>query len=137
MTEGNPRLATATLDSGARPYEQNIRTGHHQLVSDEPTAVGGADAGPTPYGLLVAALASCTSITLRMYADRKGWPLGAVHVACTILREGDVERIERTITLSAALPAEQRDRLAEIAEKTPVTKTLKRGVAIATTVVAS
>ena len=69
-----------------------------------------------------------------MYADRKGWQLGPVHVDVVFLREHDTERIERTIKLDAALTAEQRARLTEIAEKTPVTKTLRRAVAIHTTV---
>jgi len=99
------------------------------------TVLGGDDAGPAPYNLLVAALAACTSITLRMYADRKGWELGPVHVDVTFLREQDVERIERTIKLAPTLTAEQRTRLAEIAEKTPVTKTLKRSIAITTVLV--
>jgi putative redox protein len=128
-------IATAHLDSGTAKYEQSIRIGHHAVVADEGAALGGADAGPAPYGLLLAALAACTSITLRMYADRKGWELGPVHVDATFVREQDVERIERTIKLAPTLTAEQRARLAEIAEKTPVTKTLKRSTAITTVVV--
>jgi putative redox protein len=126
-------LATAHLDSGATRHAQSIRVGRHTLVADEHAELGGTDAGPPPYGLLLAALAACTSITLRMYADRKGWELGAVHVDLVIEREAELERIARTITLGAALSPEQRARLAEIAEKTPVTKTLKRAVAIHTT----
>jgi putative redox protein len=68
-----------------------------------------------------------------MYARRKGWELGAVHVDVVLVRDDDVERIDRTIKLGSALTPEQRTRLAEIADKTPVTKTLKRGTAIATT----
>src|SRR5579862_3534400 len=127
-------LASAHLDSGTAPFAQRIRVGHHELIADEPPAQGGADAGPAPYALLLAALAACTSITLRMYADRKGWTLGAVHVDLSIDRRGDVETITRTIRLAAALTDEQRARLAEIAEKTPVTKTLRRGTAIETTI---
>ena len=133
MTASDARLATAHLDSGTAPYEQRIRIGKHELVADEPAVLGGADAGPPPYGLLLSALAACTSITLRMYADRKGWELGAVHVNLVMVREHDEERIDRTIKLAPAVTPEQRARLAEIAEKTPVTKTLKRGTPIHTT----
>ena len=128
------RLATAHLVNGGAPYEQHIRIGHHELLADEPAAQGGGDAGPSPYGLLLASLGACTAITLRMYAERKGWDLGPVRVDLEIVRDGDLERIARTIELGPALNAEQRARLAEIAEKTPVTKTLKRATPILTSV---
>lgn len=129
------RVASAHLDSGAAPHAQTIHVGHHTLVSDEPVALGGGDAGAPPYGLLLAALGACTSITLRMYADRKGWTLGPVHVDLVFSREGETEQIERTIRLDPSVPADQRARLAEIADKTPVTKTVRRGTAITTTFV--
>jgi putative redox protein len=129
------RLATAHLTSQPARYAQSIRVGHHELVADEPVALGGADAGVAPYGLLVASLAACTSITLRMYAERKGWELGEVKVDLEMTRDGDAETIKRTIQLgAAALSVEQRQRLGEIADKTPVTKTLQRSIAITTTV---
>jgi putative redox protein len=129
------RLATAHLTSQPARYAQSIRVGHHELVADEPVALGGADAGVAPYGLLVASLAACTSITLRMYAERKGWELGEVKVDLEMMRDGDAETIKRTILLgAAALSVEQRQRLGEIADKTPVTKTLQRSIAITTTV---
>lgn len=123
------------LDSGIAPYEQHLMIGRHAITADEPASLGGADAGPAPYGLLLAGLAACTSITLRMYADRKGWTLGKVHVDCAFERQGDEESIRRTIKLASGVTEEQRARLAEIAEKTPVTKTLKRGTPIHTTAV--
>ncbi|HEY3802983.1 MAG TPA: OsmC family protein [Kofleriaceae bacterium] len=127
------RIATAHLVSGTARYEQHIRVGHHELVADEPAALGGGDTGVSPYGLLLASLAACTAITLRMYAERKGWELGTVRVDLEMTREGEVETIARTIELAPALTAEQRARLGEIADKTPVTKTLRRGTAIVTT----
>ena len=128
------RIAAAHLDSGSARYAQTIRVGHHTITADERAPQGGGDAGPAPYELLLAALGACTSITLRMYAERKGWELGPVHIDLSFVREGDVERIERTIRVAATLTEEQRTRLGEIAEKTPVTKTVKRGTPIATTV---
>jgi putative redox protein len=127
------RIASVHVDGGAPKYAQSIRIGRHAIVSDEPEHGGGADAGPAPYGLVLAGLGACTSITLRMYADRKGWDLGPVHVDLVMVRDGDAERIERTIRLAASVTTEQRTRLAEIAEKTPVTKSVRRGTAIVTT----
>jgi putative redox protein len=127
-------VATAHLESGAAPYAQQIRVGHHVVPSDEPSARGGGDTGPSPVGLLLAALASCTSITLRMYAERKAWDLGTVHVDLRLMRVGGAERIERTIRIGAALAPEQLARLGEIADKTPVTKMIGSGVPIATRV---
>jgi putative redox protein len=135
MNSDDVHLATVHLDSGNAPYAQTIRAGRHTLAADEPAALGGGDAGPAPYGLLLSALVACTSITLRMYADKKGWQLGPVHVDASMFREADGERIERTIKVASGLTDEQRAKLAEIAEKTPVTRTVKRGTPIATTVV--
>jgi putative redox protein len=132
MSDHDGLLARVHLDSGDAPYVQSMRAGRHELTADEPPSVGGADAGPGPYNLVVAGLIACTSITLRMYADRKGWQLGPVHIDATMRRDGDVEIIERTITLAATVTAEQQAKLAEIAEKTPVTKTLKRATTIVT-----
>jgi putative redox protein len=132
VPEGERLLLTAHLVGGGAAYAQRITVGHHVVTSDEPASRGGTDAGPSPTGLLLAALAACTSITLRMYADRKGWELGTVHVGLKLLHAGDAQRIERTIHVAAPLTPEQQARLLEIAEKTPVTKTLKTGLPIAT-----
>jgi putative redox protein len=120
------------LDSRDANYAQDLRIGKHQLVADEGPSLGGQDAGPSPYAFVLAGLAACTSITLRMYAERKGWQLGPVHVDAVFLKAGDDEHIERTIKLAPGLTDEQRARLAEIADKTPVTKTLGRGTPIVT-----
>jgi putative redox protein len=135
MTTDDVLLATVHLDGGSERYAQTIRAGRHLLVADEPKVLGGADAGPAPYGLLLSALVACTSITLRMYADKKGWELGPVHVDASMFRDGEGDRIERTIKVAPALTDEQRAKLAEIAAKTPVTKTLSRGTNIQTRVV--
>lgn len=114
-------------------FVQDIRTRSHHLTADEPQSLGGTDTGPAPYELLLSGLAACTAITLRMYADRKGWDLGRIEVHAKFLhREDDSETIDRVVTLSAALTPEQQARLADICEKTPVTKTIKRGTPIHT-----
>ncbi|MBZ6075634.1 OsmC family protein [Microvirga puerhi] len=126
-------MATIHLASAAG-YRQEIRARTHTLTADEPASLGGTDSGPSPYELLLASLAACTSLTLRMYADRKGWELGRVEVDARFARdEAGTESITREVRLSAPLSPEQQTRLAEICEKTPVTKTLKRGTPIATT----
>jgi uncharacterized OsmC-like protein len=118
-------------------YAQEIRAGRHTLRADEPVTSGGNDTGPDPYALLLSALGACTAMTIRMYADRKGWPLERVTVRlgqqkvhakdcadCETNGEAMIDRITRTIELAGALSAEQKARLVEIAEKCPVHRTL-------------
>lgn len=134
--EGEQPIAMVSLTS-ATGYRGEVRAGRHVLVTDEGPDLGGDDQGPGPYQLLLAGLAQCTAATLRMYANRKGWALGEVKVRARLLRTGDgatkVERIERTITVSGDLTEEQKNRLAEIASRTPVTRSLRAGLAIDTT----
>lgn len=112
---------------------QEIRARAHLLHSDEPLSRGGTDTGPAPYELLLASLAACTSLTLRMYADRKGWELGRITVEARFRRDDDgTETIDRDVTFDRPLDAAQQSRLADICEKTPVTRTLRRGLAIST-----
>ena len=127
-------VARTSLES-TTGYAQKVRAGHHELAADEPVHAGGTDTGPSPYGLVLSGLGACTSITLRMYAERKGWDLGTLHVELRMFKDPDgKERIERTVRLgNQALTAEQRAKLAEIAEKTPVTRSIRNGVPIATT----
>jgi len=127
-------MTTAHLNSVGPPYEQAIRVGGHALIADEGPGLGGQDKGAPPYGYLMAGLAACTSITLQMYAARKGWDLGEIDVDAKFVKDGDDERVERVVRLAPHVTAEQRARLAEIVEKTPVTKTLKRALTIATRV---
>lgn len=126
---------------------QEIEIGPFRLRSDEPVELGGSGLGPTPYGLLCAALGACTSMTLRLYARSKGWPLEEVVVvvrhdkiyakdcAECETREGRIDRIEREITLVGALDEGQRRRLLEIADKCPVHRTLTREVQVVTRLV--
>jgi putative redox protein len=125
-------LAHATADIGTGNYTVSLVAGHHSLLADEGTAAGGQDAGATPHELLCAALGACTAITLRMYAQRKEWPLHAVHVDVLMHTEGKVHTMTRRLRLTGELDETQRARLADIAERTPVTLTLKQGVAIST-----
>lgn len=131
-TAGNRILARARADLGTEDYPVAIRAGHHDLVADEPPALGGRDAGPAPYEYLLSGLGACTAITLRMYAKRKQWDLRLVHVDLRFVQSGKDSRIERSITVEGDLSDDQRARLADIAERTPVTLTLKAGVTIET-----
>jgi putative redox protein len=117
-------------------FAQQIASGHHRLTADEPIARGGSDSGASPYELLLASLGACTSITLRMYAGRKEWELGKITVGLRYTASDDQKgHIDRRLSFSKPLTAEQTQRLLEIAGKTPVTKTLSDGVTIATTIV--
>jgi putative redox protein len=129
---------------GTDPFSTVVEAGRHTLLADEPTDVGGADTGPSPYDLLLAALGSCTVMTLRLYAAKKGWPLGDVSVALAHDRiyaadcadcetkDGHVDRISREITLAGDLTAEQRAALLRIAERCPVHRTLTSEIRIET-----
>ncbi len=127
-------MARANAHIGTVDYATTIEVAGRTITADEPPANGGQDAGLAPYDLLTSSLAACTAITLRMYAERKGWPLTGADVAIHFYREEAKEIIERTITLHGDLTDEQKARLGDISERTPVTKTLKAGLEINTTV---
>jgi putative redox protein len=129
---GNLLLGIAKVEGLGKPWAQTISLGRHHLSADEPIVAGGTDAGPAPFQLLLASLGACTSITLEMYAARKGWQLGQLTLTLTMHREGDADRVERVLHCSAELTAEQQARLLEIAGKTPVTKVLLRSLPITT-----
>jgi putative redox protein len=127
-------VATATVTSEEKPYGVRIDAGGHVLRGDEPADHGGADTGPPPFGLLLSGLGACTAITLRMYAERQSWPLTGVDVKLTyIVKDRNSRWIDRLITVHG-VDEGQRAKLAEIAEKTPVTKAVRAGTEIRTTV---
>ena len=135
------QVVTRTADEG---FLTDINAAGHPLLADEPVAVGGTDRGPSPYDLLVAALGACTSMTLQLYARRKGWPLEAATVRLTHekihasdcetceTRDGHIDVINRELDLTGALTGEQRDKLLEIADKCPVHRTLHGEVKVET-----
>src|SRR4051812_1128224 len=126
-------MAHAQASIGTVDYATAISMGHHRLTADEGPELGGKDAGPAPYDLLSSALGACTVITLRMYAERKQWPVTAVQADIHFSRAEDkTERIDRILRIEGA-DAEQKKRMAEIAQRTPVTLTLKRSLEIRTT----
>jgi putative redox protein len=126
-------MAQARASIGTTNYQTAIVTGHHKLTADEGPGLGGKDVGPGPYELLTSALAACTAITLRMYAERKQWPVTAIQADVTFVREGDKQHIDRVLTIEGKVDDEQKKRMTEIAERTPVTLTLKGGLEIRTT----
>ena len=126
-------MAHAKASIGTVDYATAITAGHHRLTADEGPELGGKDAGPAPYDLLGAALGACTVITLRMYAERKQWPVTSVEADIHFKREDKVERINRILHIEGADAEQKKKRMAEIAERTPVTLTLKRSLDIKTT----
>jgi putative redox protein len=123
-------MTHGTAHIGSTPFRTDIVVGGHAMTADEPLALGGQGVGPAPYDLLLASLGACTAITLKMYAQRKGWPLESVDVSLRIVGT-DERRIERTLSI-VGLDDSQKTRLADIAERTPVTLTLKSGLPIET-----
>lgn len=146
--EAAPAEAVAGVrvaEAGEGRFAQLVTMGRHHLRADEPASVGGDDSGPSPYDLLLAGLGACTSMTVRMYAAQKKWPLERVTVDLTHdkvhatdcaeceTREGKIDRIERVLTLEGDLDEAQRARLLEIANKCPVHRTLHSEVWVPTT----
>jgi len=152
----DPALPAQAATSGEAPrnvvvretrdskFQQSVAVGPHRLVADEPVAAGGADTGPGPYDFVLAGLGACTSMTMRMYADRKSLPLELVTVtlkhnkihaedcAECETKEGMLDQIDRVIAMEGALDVEQRKKLMEIADKCPVHRTLKSEINIVT-----
>ena len=133
MTENKPKR-TATAVSGSTPYRTLIQTGKHEIIADETVESGGAETGPTPQDLLRMSLASCTSITLRMYADRKNWNVGEVKVSVFNTTVNDETVFECRIAFEFPPDQETMDRLLVVANKCPVHKLLAKANPIFTIV---
>ena len=127
---------------GESGYKVDVLAGSHALIADEPIILGGTDHGPTPYEYLLASLGTCTAMTLRMYADRKGWKLSSATVQLRSDRSHEIDcqncatekvdigRVERRIHLHGSLTDEQRSRLIQVADRCPVKQTLERGIRV-------
>ncbi|SAL29205.1 OsmC family protein [Caballeronia sordidicola] len=116
---------------GAKDFQVVLSDGKHEWRGDEPESHGGTDTGPTPHGLLLSSLGACTSITLKMYAKHKGWPLEDVHVTLTYQSTPpEATVIDRQIQLTGELDSTQRERLLQIANACPVHKILSGSIAI-------
>ncbi len=142
----NQEPRSVMVSGPATGFRTDVEVGGHHLVVDEPTAVGGADDGPTPYEMLLAGLGACTAMTLRIYADRRKWPLERARISlrhrkvhaqdcvdCET-KPAKMDVVDRIITLDGALTEEQRAKLLEIAERCPVQQTLGSKIQVNTTI---
>jgi putative redox protein len=121
-------------DNCRPPYYQEIQCGRHVLVADEPAELGGLDAGPWPFAYLLSGLGACTAITLRMYCERRTWPIERLMVTLELFGTPRSIEILRTIRILGTLTDAQRVRLAAVCERTPVTLAVKGGIRIKTDV---
>ena len=144
MMEEKQHESLVTVSTG-KTFTTRIQTGRHHFIADEPVEKGGNDKGPNPYDLLLSALGACTSITLRMYASRKEWPVDEINVRLRHFKihaedcedcdspTGRIDVIERHIEILGNIDEDQRERMLEIADKCPVHKTLHSEIKVRTT----
>lgn len=124
-------MARVQVVSTGSNYVHRITSRQHALVADEPGALGGQDQGMAPFDLYLASLAACTAITLRMYAEKKGWDLGEFSAELSSERDGAGRlHVHRRLSASAALTDAQWERLLEVVAKTPVTLVMREGATI-------
>lgn len=124
-------MAQISITSLGNDYAHSIRSHSHRLITDEPHSLGGLDQGMAPFELYLSALAACTAITLRMYAQMKGWTLGDFHADLVSSRDADGNfQVHRTLHAGGRLDDRQWARLLEVVERTPVTLVMKQGATI-------
>ncbi len=124
-------MAQVQIVSEGPNYRHHIRSGEHEVIADEPATLGGQGAGLAPFDLYLASLSACTAITLRMYAEKKGWELGTFRAELRSSRDADGKLlVHRVLHASAALSDAQWQRLLEVVEKTPVTLVMREGATI-------
>lgn len=128
-------IRSVSVSTAAGKFRQRVQVGGLEIIADEPKESGGDDLGLAPHELVLAGLGACTSMTLKLYADRKGWPLERAEVTLDAERTSTAFTIRRRIELHGPLDADQRTRLLEIASKCPVHKTLTGEIAIESTLV--
>ncbi len=124
-------MAHVSIQSSGTNYAHRISNGKHSLIADEPASLGGQDAGLAPFDLYLASLAACTAITLRMYAEKKGWDLGEFTAQLSSSRdEAGKLQVHRVLAASGPLSDEQWDRLLDVVSRTPVTLVMREGATI-------
>lgn len=132
-------MSSVTVSIGKENYTTQVTMPNHQLIADEPEELGGKDLGPSPFELLSSALGTCTAITMKMYADRKEWPIEEIKIQIKLKQEKEGTEMhsffEQNIEIIGDLDEKQRARMLLIAGKCPVHKTLKGEVKVETTLV--
>ncbi|KRG41820.1 osmotically inducible protein C [Stenotrophomonas panacihumi] len=124
-------MAHARVTSLGPHYAHRITSGHHELVADEPPALGGQDAGMAPFDLYLSSLAACTAITLRMYAEKKGWELGEFSAELSSRRDEDGKlHVHRILHATGVLDEAQWEKLLDVVARTPVTLVMREGAVI-------
>lgn len=138
MTREEDVEGVSAVETGKGRFQLDMRSGPHRFLADEPVSVGGLGTGLSPYDLVAAGLAACTNMTMRLYAERKGWPLERAHTNVIHSKRGDMtpaDLFTRTITLEGPLSADQRAQILGVADRCPVDLTLIRGSDVQTTLV--
>lgn len=127
-----PDTASVSAKTESAKYRVRIAAGKNEVIADEPVEKGGGDTGASPYQILLSSLAACTAITLRMYAERKGWDTGEIAVDVSFETEKGDTRITRKLTFGKTLGEAEHERLLAVANACPVHKVLTGKISVAT-----